>query len=143
MYSTNMYLYNQNRRVTLVDPDLELSSIYRTRNHTVYSHPLKAHKGTDTTLLFQFLNQNQHPVNLHNHTFTFRVISQEGDEVLLSKDLTISNAVKGKAKITLLDADIATVQSQTAYYTIERSALANNLLGGIVYTAHRRIQVVT
>jgi hypothetical protein len=122
MYSTKVYLYNQHKRVILVDPDLELDSIYRARYHKVYAYDLKAHKGVDTTLLFQFLNQDQKPFNLTGQTFTFRVVSREGEELLLSKDLTVTNVTKGKAKIILLESDLDNIESQRAHYTIERES---------------------
>jgi len=87
----------------------------------VYSYNLKAHKGVDTTLLFQFLNQDQKPINLGSTVFTFRILSREGDELLLSKDLTITNVEKGKAKIVLSGSDLDNIESQRAHYSIERS----------------------
>jgi hypothetical protein len=104
----------------MIDPNLELTSIYKARYHEVYAYDLKAHKGVDTTLLFQFLNQDQKPINLGSTTFTFRVLSREGNEILLAKDLTVTNVAKGTAKITLTENDLNNIESQRAHYTIER-----------------------
>jgi hypothetical protein len=71
--------------------------------------------------LFQFLNQNQKPINLGSTTFTFRIISREGEEMLLSKELIITNVAKGKAKIVLSESDLDSIESQRAQYSIERS----------------------
>jgi hypothetical protein len=84
----------------------------------VYSKILKAVKGVDTVLEFQFLNQDQKPINLENTTLTFKLISD--DTVLTSKLLTIITPSQGKATVTLSSSDLSAVESQRANYSIER-----------------------
>jgi hypothetical protein len=84
----------------------------------VYSKILKAVKGVDTVLEFQFLNQDQKPINLENTTLTFKLISE--NSLLMSKALTIVVSAKGKAKITLTSSDLSSIESQRANYSIER-----------------------
>jgi len=84
----------------------------------VYAETLKAVKGLDTTLEFQFLNQNQKPINLENTSLTFKLISE--NLLLMSKALTITVPTKGKATVTLTSSDLSAVESQRANYSIER-----------------------
>jgi len=85
----------------------------------VYSKILKVVKGVDTVLEFQFLNQDQKPINLENTALTFKLIS--GNALLMSKALTIITPSKGKASITLTNSDLTSIESQRANYSIERT----------------------
>ena len=60
----------------------------------MYAKNLKIHKGTDNVLLFNFINQDQKPVNNSTATFTFRLMNREGTDVLLSKTMDAINATK-------------------------------------------------
>lgn len=118
MYTTEIYLYNQSHIGTFFDPDIN-SSINLPRTNYVYSKILKAVKGVDTVLEFQFLNQDQKPINLENSTLTFKLISE--NSLLMSKALTISVPAKGKATVTLSSSDLSAVDSQRANYSIQRA----------------------
>lgn len=106
---------------------LDTSGDYFTaRWKPVYAKDLTLNKGVDNVILFQFLNQDQKPVDIANATFTFRVIDQDGVTLLLSKDLVKlqtgsgSAAVKkGQAKVTVLASEILDVVAQPANYSIE------------------------
>ena len=69
MYSTEVYIYQQLTRVVAldsVDP-----TIFTYRYNPVYSKILTINKGVDNVLLFQFVNQNEKPVNVTGSTFMF------------------------------------------------------------------------
>jgi hypothetical protein len=117
MYSTRIYLYNQSQIGFFFDPNVT-STIHLPRTNYVYSKILKAVKGVDTVIEFQFLNQDQKPINLENTTLTFKLISENA--VLMSKALTIVTPAKGKATITLTSNDLTAVETQRANYSIER-----------------------
>ncbi len=117
MYSTKIYLYKQSHVGTFFDSNLT-STVHLPRTNYVYSKILKVVKGVDTVLEFQFLNQDQKPINLENTTLTFKLISE--NTVLLSKVLTIVTPAKGKATITLTNNDLSAVETQRANYSIER-----------------------
>jgi len=118
MYSTKVYLYNQSHIGTFIDSTLT-STVHLPRTNYVYSKILKAVKGVDTVLEFQFLNQDQKPINLENTTLTFKLISE--NVTLMSKVLTIVVPSKGKASITLTASDLTAIESQRANYSIERT----------------------
>jgi len=117
MYSTKIYLYKQHHIGLFFDTIID-SSIHLPRNNYVYSKILKVVKGVDTVLEFQFLNQDQKPINLENTTLTFKLISE--NSLLMSKALTIVTPSKGKASITLTTSDLSAIETQRANYSIQR-----------------------
>lgn len=118
MYNTQVYLYNQDQLVIL--NDYTNNNITQVRWAPVYAKDLKLHKGTDNVLTFRFVNQDQKPVSLTDTTVTFRLINREGEELILTKDLEMIDAVKGKAKVTVTEAELDTVSAQKAHYSLER-----------------------
>ncbi len=124
MYNTQVYLYQQNQLVIL--NDYTNSEITQVRWAPVYAKDLKLHKGTDTVLTFRFQNQDQKAVNLTDTTVTFRLIDREGEELILAKDLVMLDAVKGKAKVTITEAELDTVSTQNAHYSLERKVVASS-----------------
>jgi hypothetical protein len=79
MYSTQAYIYQQITRVLLMDTGAGETFIYR--YDPVYAKQLTINKGVDNVLLFEFINQQEKPVNITGSTFLFRVISTEGNRV--------------------------------------------------------------
>lgn len=119
MYSTTAYLYQQKQQVILIDTS---GAYFDRRWQPVYAKNLKIHRGVDNVILFEFVNQDQKPVNISGSTFTFRLISTNGDVLLLSKDLVVLNSQFGRAKVTLLSTELDNIDAQPAGWSIERSA---------------------
>ena len=120
MYSTQVYIYQQITRVLLMDTGAGETFIYR--YDPVYAKQLTINKGVDNVLLFEFINQQEKPVNITGSTFLFRVISTAGDELLLEKPMVTLNAATGRAKVTLTSAELLEVLAQPASYSIQRSS---------------------
>ena len=78
MYSTTAYLYQQKTKVLLIDTG---GDYFTMRYDPVYAKKLTINKGVDNVILFEFINQDEKPVNITGSTFTFRVIDQEGREL--------------------------------------------------------------
>jgi hypothetical protein len=87
----------------------------------VYAKKLTINKGVDNVILFEFINQDQKPVNITGSTFLFRAISQDGTKILLEKEMVTLNAPLGRAKVTLSTDQLLTVQAQPASYSIART----------------------
>ena len=112
-YSTAVFLYTQRQIVVL------LSGNSARRYMPVYSKPLTLHKGVDNQIQFQFLDQEQKPVNITGKDITCRIISYDGSEILLSKALTLQLPANGIAALILNAADIEDIPAQKAYYSLE------------------------
>jgi hypothetical protein len=119
MYSTQVYIYQQITRVLLMDTGAGETFIYR--YDPVYAKQLTINKGVDNVLLFEFINQQEKPVNITDNTFVFRVVNTEGDRVLLEKPMVILNAPTGRAKVTLTSPELLEVLAQPANYSIQRT----------------------
>ena len=120
MYSTQAYIYQQITRVLSIDTADGESFTYR--YDPVYAKPLTINKGVDNVLLFEFINQQEKPVNITGSNFLFRAISTDGATILVEKPMVILNAPTGRAKVTLTSADLIEVLAQPANYSIQRSS---------------------
>ena len=119
MYSTQVYIYQQLTRVLLMDTGAGETFTYR--YDPVYAKQLTINKGVDNVLLFEFINQQEKPVNITGSTFLFRAISTAGDQILVEKELVTLNAPTGRAKVTLTSAELLEVLAQPATYSIQRT----------------------
>ena len=113
MYATSAFIYTQRQIVVL------LSGNSVRRYMPIYAKPLTLHKGVDNQIQFQFLNQDQKPVDLTGKSITCRIINYSGTEVLLTKTLTLQYALTGIAALELNAADIENIDAQRAHYSIE------------------------
>jgi len=120
MYSTQAYIYQQITRVLLMDTGAGETFIYR--YDPVYAKQLTINKGVDNVLLFEFINQQEKPVNITGSSFLFRAISTAGSEILVEKPMVVLNAATGRAKVTLTSADLLEVLAQPASYSIQRTS---------------------
>jgi len=119
MYSTTVYLYQQIVRVLLVDTS---GGYFSARYDPVYAKQLTINKGVDNVLLFEFINQDQKPVNIAGSSFVFRVVNQTGDELLIAKPMEILSSALGRVKVVLDTEDTINLEAQPASYSIQRTA---------------------
>jgi hypothetical protein len=119
MYATTAYLYQQIQSVLLIDIS---GAYFDARWDPVYAKNLTLNLGVDNVILFQFQNQDQKPVNITGATFTFRIISQNGEDLLYAKELVPLSASTGRAKVTITAEDTKYFQEQPASYSIEISS---------------------
>lgn len=85
----------------------------------VYSKPLTLHRGVDNQIQFQFLNQEQKPVDITGKSITCRILDFTGTAILIEKALTLQLPATGIAALELGPADLENIDPQKAYYTIE------------------------
>lgn len=119
MYSTQAYIYQQQTRVLMMDSDD--GSAFPYRYSPVYAKKLTINKGVDNVILFQFVNQEEKPVNITGSTFLFRAVAQNGGQILAEKPLVVLNATTGRAKVTLMSSDLLDIEAQPASYSIART----------------------
>ena len=120
MYSTTAYLYQQITRVLLIDTADGETFTYR--YDPVYAKTLTINKGVDNVLFFEFINQEQKPVNITGSTFLFRVINTAGSALLIQKPMVTLNAPLGRAKVTLTGPELLELLAEPASYSITRSS---------------------
>ena len=120
MYSTTAYLYQQITRVLLIDTGGGETFTYR--YDPVYAKQLTINKGVDNVLLFEFINQEQKPVNITGSTFMFRVMNSAGTALLIEKPMVTLNAPLGRAKVTLTAPELLEVLAEPSSYSITRTS---------------------
>ena len=128
MYSTTAYLYQQIQPVLLIDIS---GAYFDARWDPVYAKNLTLNLGVDNVILFQFQNQDQKPVNITGATFTFRIISQNGQDLLFAKELVPLSVALGRAKVTITAEETLHFQEQPASYSIE---ISSGVLDQAVFT---------
>ena len=99
MYSTTAYLYQQITRVLLIDTS---GAFFTARYDPVYAKKLTINKGVDNVLLFQFINQEQKPVDVTGSSFVFRLVDTEGLLLLYQQPMVILNATWAGSKLQYL-----------------------------------------
>ena len=119
MYSTTVYLYQQITKVLLVDTS---GGYFTARYDPVYAKQLTVNKGVDNVLLFEFINQEEKPVNITGSTFMFRLMNQTGDQLLVEKPMVTLSATLGRVKVVLDNADTINLTAQPGSYSIQRTA---------------------
>lgn len=119
MYSTTAYLYQQITRVLLIDTS---GGYFTARYDPVYAKSLTVNKGVDNVLLFEFINQDEKPVNITGSSFVFRLLNQAGDQVLLEKPMVALSNPLGRVKVVLDTNDTINITAQPASYSIQRTS---------------------
>jgi hypothetical protein len=119
MYSTTAYIYQQKTQVLTVDTS---GAYFTMRYDPVYAKKLTINKGVDNVILFEFINQDQKPVNITGSTLVFRLVSQDGLELLNETPMTVINAQFGRAKVTLSAESLNQIPAQPAGYSISRAS---------------------
>lgn len=113
MYSTQVFIYTQRQIVVLLTG-------YSPRSYMPqYAKPLTLNKGVDNQIQFQFLNQEQKPVDITGKEITCRIINYKGNQVLIQKALTLQLSLTGIASLFLNSADLEAIDTQKCYYSLE------------------------
>lgn len=118
MYSTTVYIFQQKTRVLLIDTGAGYTFTYRW--DPVYAKRLTINKGVDNVILFEFVNQDEKPVNITGSDFIFRVIDTSGQKMIIEQPMVILNAQFGRAKVTLSPEQLLEIEAQPANYSITR-----------------------
>lgn len=121
MYSTQAYIYQQITRVVSIDTS-GTGETFLYRYNPVYAKQLTINKGVDNVLLFEFINQQEKPVNITGSEFLFRLLNTAGDQILLETPMVMLNAATGRAKVTIMASDLLEVLAQPASYSIQRTS---------------------
>jgi len=119
MYSTQIYIYQQIQRVLVLDSS---GAYFDRRWDPVYAKKLTINKGVDNVILFEFVNQDQKPVNITGSELRFKLINLAGTAQLIDKDMVIINAQYGRAKVTLTSAETSEFPPEPSSYSIERAS---------------------
>ena len=113
MYSTNVYYFIPRQTVVVYSGN-------STRRYAiVYAKNLKLNKGVDNKLQFQYLNQEQKPVDITNYEISFRLLNYDGTVTLLKKAVTKTLSLNGLCEILVTANELMEIDPQMCYYSLE------------------------
>jgi hypothetical protein len=84
-----------------------------------YAKPLTLNKGVDNKIQFQFLNQEQKPVDITGKSINCRVLNAAGTAVVIAKALDVELGLTGIASLNLNAAEIEDIIPQKGLYSLE------------------------
>lgn len=113
MYSTSVYNYTPKYQVVLFEGDSPR------RYQIVYAKNLTLNKGVDNRIQFQFLNQEQKPIDLTGKQITFRFINSDGTSVDIQKTVNVTLALKGLANLTVTQAELMQIDAQIGSFSLD------------------------
>lgn len=122
-YTTSVYTYTIRQIVVVLDGTSPRKYM------PVYSKPLTLNKGVDNKLQFQFLNQEQKPVDFTGLTgqISFRVLNSDGTAVLFRKALDPIYLATGIFELNTTAAEIENIPAQFCSYSLEYPSGNQNL----------------
>jgi len=112
-YSTAAFLFTQRQIVVLLSGNSPRAFM------PVYAKTLNLHKGVDNKIQFQFLNQEQKPVDITGKTIKCRILNYDGTEILITKALTLELPLTGIAYLHLNPVDLEDIPAQKCHYSLE------------------------
>lgn len=121
MYSTSVYLFTPRQIVVL------FSGNSPRRYQLVYAKNLRLNKGVDNTIQFQFLNQEQKPVDITGLEITFRFINYDGKSALIRKTVTPTLALNGLCELFVTSSELEGIDTQKGFYSLEINSNGNNV----------------
>lgn len=113
MYSTTVNYFVQRQTVMLY------SGASNRRYDIVYAKNLTLNKGVSNKIQFEFLNQDQKPVDITGKVISFRLIKYDRSVVYIRKQLSDLLPLKGLAVLELDPTDIISVESQMCFYSLD------------------------
>jgi len=113
VYSTPVYIFTPRQTVVL-----NVGNSPR-RYNTVYAKNLTFHKGVDNVIQFQFLNQEQKPVDVTGKDITVRIISDDGTRILIKTSLYPVLPLTGIMELRIIASELESISAQKARYSLE------------------------
>jgi len=110
MIKQDVFLYKQTMKVNLTE-----SVLVPGRDEMFYARPMQLYRGVDNTVHFQFRNNDQKKVAIHQKTITFNIIDNADHTTHLTRTMTIEDGNNGIAKLVISEADLLDIKEQ--YYT--------------------------
>lgn len=102
----------------IIEVQTDSDPLIETRNRIVYARLVKIYKGVDNVIKLQFKNRDQKPVNITGFVVNFTLLNDVDTNVLIQKNGTIVDAVKGIATVTLTEYDLIDLKSVLYNYTV-------------------------
>lgn len=113
MYSTTVNYFVQRQTVVLY------SGSSNRRYDIVYAKNLTLNKGVSNKIQFEFLNQDQKPINITGKNISFRLIKYDRSVIYIRKQLSELLPLKGLAVLEIDPMDMLSIEPQLCYYSLD------------------------
>lgn len=114
MELTNVYLATQRMNVTLTT-----SAITPNRNPAMYAKNLILYRGIDNTIRFNFKNNDQKKVPIHDKTITFNIIDNNDHTTYLTQTMSIEDGNNGIGKLVIASSSLDSIKAQGYTWSIK------------------------
>lgn len=114
MEITNVYLAQQIMSVTLTT-----SAMTPNRNPAMFAKNLILYRGIDNTVKFQFKNNDQKKVAIHDKIITFNMIDNATHITYLTQTLTIVDGTNGIATLVISSSSLDDIKAQGYTWSIK------------------------
>jgi len=115
------------------------------RYRKVYQRTLKAYRGVDNRIDFQVRNSDQKSQNITGSTVVFNMFTQSTQELVISRDCTIVDAVNGKIFVNLTENDLQSLSFgfyNYSLHTVSTLGIKTPLYGDSQYGALGLLEVI-
>ena len=93
----------------------------------MYAKNLSLHLGVDNKLQFQFINQDQKPVDITNTTISIKILNYDNTAILMQTQLVPVLPLTGIAELQLVASDLLGIEAQMCHYSLTMNNGTNNL----------------
>ena len=133
MQAISVYLYPNK-----LDVFTNLPSAWSTeRYRKVYNRNIKVFKGVDNRVDLQVRNPDEKKQDVTGYTIVFHLISRETQELLIQKDCTVVDLVKGQVYATLTESELLNIEP--GFYQFSATKEQRTSLGNDTYTVTSRV----
>lgn len=129
-----------------VDIFSDLGSWQTERYRKVYQRTLKAYRGVDNRIDFQIRNSDQKSLSISGLTVVFNMFTQDTNELVVSRDCTVVDVVKGKIFVTLTENDLQSLSFGFYNYSLHTVNSLNQkapLYGDSQFGAIGQLEVIS
>jgi hypothetical protein len=128
-----------------VDVFSNLGSWQIERYRKVYQRTIKAYRGVDNRIDFQVRNSDQKSQNITGSTVVFNMFTQNTQELVISRECTIVDAVSGKIFVNLTENDLQSLSFgfyNYSLYTVSSLGIKTPLYGDSQFGAIGQLEVI-
>lgn len=123
MQTITSYYYDNNITVQFdIGSNCTILANIPQRNRVVYTRTIQIYKGVTNVIKIQVQNADQKPIDISGHTLLFNVVDDyvfANANVVLSANVTISNASQGLGYVVLPGLDLVQLDREQYNYNVK------------------------
>lgn len=85
----------------------------------MFARPMVLNRGIDNTVKFQFKNNDQKKVAIHDKTITFNIVNAADHTTHLTRTMSIVDGNNGIAKVVIAESDLYNIKAQNYNWSVK------------------------